>query len=134
MKKLLLLFAFLAAPAFAQSAPANSMTFSWPAQTFSGFATTCPASKPTLCIAGWTLTDTTNASAPTVIAGPSSLSATATSYLLTTLPTTGTHTYSLGANGYDQSGNAITSNTLTGSATVPSVTITITGPVTVTFH
>lgn len=121
MKKLLSLIAILPA-FFLASVPAYSQTkvlLTWTnGNTGASALPACPASNPTSCVSGFTLTMD-----GTQVAGPSTLGPTAVTFTQTPLPAVGNHTYTLCANGFDAFGAAITSSTVT-------ATVNIAAPVT----
>lgn len=122
MRKLL----FLAVLALCALVPASRAqtaipSFTWQANP--AWVTTWPACSTTvtsMCLSGYTLTDVTNASSPTVVS--STIPATALSYTLTAMPAAGARTYSLVINGKDQTGNPASSAPVTANVTVPSAT------------
>src|ERR1700761_9305813 len=120
MRKLLFLSALLLT-ALAPASPAQtSVGFTWTAN--SAWASTWPACSTTvttLCLSGYTLTDTTGTT-PVVVS--STIPATALSYTLSPLPAAGARTYSLVVNGKDQSGNPAASPPVTATVTIPSAT------------
>lgn len=82
----------------------------------------CPATSPTSCVTGYTLSMD-----GTQVAGPSSIGPTATTYTQTPLPAPGSHSYSLVMNGFDALGAAIQSAAATATVTVPAP-VTIPAP------
>ena len=114
--KWLLILLLLPLGAHAQSA----VQFNWTGDGNTGMPA-CPATTPKSCVSGYTLTDITVATAPVVLS--SAIAETALTYTESPLPSVGSHTWSLVVNGYDQSGNAISSAPVTVTATVPSITL-----------
>jgi hypothetical protein len=74
----------------------------------------CTTTQTTACLTTYTLTDTTTG---TVIS--SAISASALSFTLSTLPTTGTHVYQLTINGVDGTGKVVASAPATTAVTIP---------------
>jgi len=113
MKKSLLailLTVFLVSAAHAQT----KVVLTWTSgNTGSSALPTCPATNPTSCVTGFTLTMD-----GTQVAGPSSIGPTATTYTQTPLPAVGNHAYSLCMNGFDAVGAAIVSSSATATVNV----------------
>jgi hypothetical protein len=74
----------------------------------------CPATSPTSCVTGYTLSMD-----GTQVAGPTAIGPAATTYTQTPLPTPGTHAYSLVMNGFDGVGSPTQSAAATASVNVP---------------
>lgn len=95
----------------------TTVTFNWTTNNAAQGWPNCSSTVTTVCVSGYTLTDTTNSASPVVIS--STIAATAITYVLTPLPTPGTHTYSLVTNGLGSTGQAVTSTPATASALIP---------------
>ena len=117
MKKTLLFVLLSVASAFGQ-ANQSGVIFTWTG-TGNPALPSCSSTVTASCLTGYTLTDTTG-STPVVIS--STIPANALTYTETPLPSVGAHTWSLVVNGKDQSGNSISSNPVTLTLTVPSLT------------
>ena len=120
MKKAACFLGLLLAAFVPASHAQTSVGFTWQANP--AWATTWPACSTTvttMCLTGFTLTDTTGAT-PVVVS--STIPASALSYTLSPLPAAGLRTYTLVANGKDQTGNPAISTTDTTTVTVPSAT------------
>lgn len=93
--------------------------FTWQANP--GWSSTWPACSSTvtkMCLTGYTIMDTTKATAPFVVSN--TIPATALSYTMWTMPGSGKRSYSLVVTGKDQDGNAASSIPVTLTTTIPS--------------
>jgi hypothetical protein len=116
MKKILLV-ALLAVgiPAFGQT----EVQLSW--VSGNPGVPSCPATSPSACVSGYTISLITNPDAPVVLS--STISPTATSYTYTVPPLTaaGNEIFGIVANAYNSAGTAVTSSQATTTVSVPAV-------------
>jgi hypothetical protein len=82
----------------------------------------CPSTSPTSCVTGFTLSMD-----GTLVAGPTAIGPTVTTYTQTPLPAPGSHAYAIVMNGFDAVGNAVQSAAATTTVTVPAA-VTIPEP------
>jgi hypothetical protein len=110
----------LAGPSSALAAQSlTNVTFNWTStnSASSGWPN-CSSSITTVCVSGYALADVTNSASPVVIS--STIAATATSYVLTPLPSAGSHTYALATVGVGTTvGSIVTSTPATATTTIP---------------
>lgn len=110
------LMILMAMAAFGQS----TVQFTWTG-TGNPNVPACSSTVKTACLSGYTLTDVTTAASPVVIS--STIAETALTYSESPLPSVGSHTWNLVVNGFDQSGNAISSAPATVTLSVPAITL-----------